>query len=678
MSQLIDGPSPDGPPAQACQGQVFGGQVFWGQVALVASAMVLGIQSLRALSPQMSFLLRDRLGWPSAQIGALALLLFCAGFLPFLVGRRLAGPRLTLRRCWIFFAGAMICARLLLQAWQGDPLLDLFAHATVAVAFFGFLPSTLSRVLGDGHRLTAWSVGFFTGQALDLLIFGALGTYDLPWREGFPATLLTTVLTLGLLAALGRRAPRPDAEIRDLGGLVAWAALGPYLFLWFQLFGNPGRFGAWLAQSHSGPWLGALAGCVVLVWAAARPLPSSLPWIAWPVAGALATWVGLAFPPRLPIPAWMITGLGTVTLGLCQLWLLRRLPFGEPVAGPAARLSRLGAAQGMACLALALLTFVHAASFDLPLPFDAARLFPAAALLLGLAMVTVARRPDARTPVSVPRPDGHRSLVLGLAFLALMAVAGTTVKAPTATGGNWPLKIVSYNLHCAVTPRGGFDLEAMARTLEQADGDVVALQEISRGWGTIAGLDMAQWLSRRLDMPYVFYGTGDMTWGNAVLSRLPFESHAGHPLPSPGLLLKRGYIDAHLRLDDGEILRVLATHFHHPHHGGMERELQAEALLDGWGGSPRTVILGDLNAKPPSAEMERFRRADLVDAFEGRPEDEILTFPSGAPIKRIDYIWHSPDLEHDASHVSPSTASDHRLIETVLRVRDPAPDTGSP
>ena len=636
------------------------------ELAAVASVFVIGVQSMRALSPQMSFLLRDRLHWPSEQIGALALLLFTAGFLPWVIGRGVG-----VERVWSLAAGAMAVSRLGLQLWQGDPLVDLVAHAVVAVAFFCFLPLTLARALPDPQRLRIWIVGFFTGQTLDLAIFGALCTYDLPWHEDFASALLTAALVALLLTT--RRFETSDTAA-DLGSSRrAWAALGPYLFLWFQLSGNPGRHGAWIAGSHWGPWLAAVIGCLLLLALAIRGGSVTLPaaGASLVVTAGLTFWLGAPFPRPLPFapPLASAVGaalIGTVALGTCWLWILSRLhPAPTKDRGDAFRMGRLAVAQGLACVALALLTFPYSASFDLPLPFDAAWLFPVAALWLGLGMGAAAKTsPMESGAVRLP------GLAPALGLVLLVAAASSyRPAAPEALPGNWPIKMVSYNLHCAVGPAGAFELEAMARTLEKADADVIALQEISRGWSTIAGLDMAEWLSRRLDMPFVFYGTGDMTWGNALLSRLPFESHSGHALPSPGLLLKRGFIDAHLRLADGPPLRILATHFHHPDHGGSHRELQATALLEAWDGSPRTVILGDMNAKPASAEMAGLRAAGLIDSFADQEPESVLSFPSTVPIKRIDYIWHSPDLVHSGAVVSPSTASDHRLLTTVLAPR---------
>lgn len=63
----------------------------------------------------------------------------------------------------------------------------------------------------------------------------------------------------------------------------------------------------------------------------------------------------------------------------------------------------------------------------------------------------------------------------------------------------------------------------------------------------------------------------------------------------------------------GGPLRVIVTHYHHPEDGGAVRVLESAALLDRWDGSPRTVVMGDLNAIPGAREIETLREAGLVE-----------------------------------------------------------------
>jgi endonuclease/exonuclease/phosphatase family metal-dependent hydrolase len=50
----------------------------------------------------------------------------------------------------------------------------------------------------------------------------------------------------------------------------------------------------------------------------------------------------------------------------------------------------------------------------------------------------------------------------------------------------------------------------------------------------------------------------------------------------------------------------------------------------------------------------------------GGPADE-LTWPSGRPNRRVDYIWLSGDLAAAGFVATTSTASDHRGVAVTIR-----------
>lgn len=98
-------------------------------------------------------------------------------------------------------------------------------------------------------------------------------------------------------------------------------------------------------------------------------------------------------------------------------------------------------------------------------------------------------------------------------------------------------------------PAGASDLEALARSLERMDADVIALQEVDRHLRRSGGVDQSGWLARRLSMEHVFapalLGDPDGTWtaapardpggpsyGVALLSRHPIL--ASYRLRLPG------------------------------------------------------------------------------------------------------------------------------------------------
>jgi endonuclease/exonuclease/phosphatase family metal-dependent hydrolase len=186
---------------------------------------------------------------------------------------------------------------------------------------------------------------------------------------------------------------------------------------------------------------------------------------------------------------------------------------------------------------------------------------------------------------------------------------------------------------------------------------------------------MLAWLQRRLRMPHArFAGASDAIWGNAVLSRYPIVSAEATRLPRGGVPLRRSALGVDLDLGEGRRLRVVVTHLHHFEgpDGARVRLAQLPRLLYGVAGREATVLLGDFNAEPGSAEIARVRAAGLTDAFVaagGRPADE-RTWPSDRPDRRIDYIWLSAGLEASGFAATTTTASDHRGIAVTVA---PAP-----
>ncbi|MHB0980960.1 MAG: endonuclease/exonuclease/phosphatase family protein, partial [Thermoleophilia bacterium] len=239
-------------------------------------------------------------------------------------------------------------------------------------------------------------------------------------------------------------------------------------------------------------------------------------------------------------------------------------------------------------------------------------------------------------------------------------------------GDGGPVRVMTFNLHNGFAADGRLDLEALARVIEEQKPDILALQEVSRGWVINGTVDMFGRLSHRLGMPGVYGPTAGPLWGNALLSRFPLDGHELVSLPTEDLLLRRGLIDATVDVGADAPLRVVVTHYHHPEEGGPVRVLESAALLDVWGGAPRTVVLGDFNAIPCDREIETLREAGLVEVLAAAGVSPGYTYSSDEPFQRIDYIWVTPDLLAAGAgapadvRITGGTASDHLGIAATL------------
>ncbi len=174
------------------------------------------------------------------------------------------------------------------------------------------------------------------------------------------------------------------------------------------------------------------------------------------------------------------------------------------------------------------------------------------------------------------------------------------------------------------------------------------------------------YLSQRLDMPIVFYGTEEPHWGNAILSRLPVLAHGSGELPREGILIGRGYVWAEIDVGWNEPLLLINTHLHQLEEDKDVRLAQVPVLLDFWGGRPNTVLMGDLNARPGWPEIQLIHDAGLIDAWEESGEGPGFTWNSANPDQRIDWIWHTTDLLGTQAVVVDSLASDHLSVIVQL------------
>jgi endonuclease/exonuclease/phosphatase family metal-dependent hydrolase len=233
---------------------------------------------------------------------------------------------------------------------------------------------------------------------------------------------------------------------------------------------------------------------------------------------------------------------------------------------------------------------------------------------------------------------------------------------------NRSLRVMTYNLHDGVNTDGRLDIESQARIIEESGADVIALQEVSRGWLIWGGLDMLAWLTQRLELPYISGPTADAQWGNAILSRYPVvESHL-ILLPPDDLVLQRGYIRAEIDIGGGRI-SMLATHFHHAPGDDEIRELQASVILAGIPAGEPSLLLGDLNARPDSEAMRILAEAGLINVAAAIGDPPTYTYYAASPDHQIDYIWITPDLSASDFSIPRTTASDHLPMVTTVHLK---------
>lgn len=630
---------------------------------LTALAILLGAQSIRVLLPSSVWYLYTTLGinvWLVVLSGYGTFALALAA--PLLV--RWLKPRGAL---WVAGVGLMLYR--LVEQVSTMPALDVGAAIGGVVCFLWLLPLLFGRARAEGEAgLQAFALGFLLGLGLDTALRGLTGSLDLSWMPG-PWPVLTMIVLVGVFGYALWHVARGEVVLLDEDFFPSLTLIGPGLLLFVQ----------WLILQNQG-WVATLTG-----WSPG----AALSWIMLGNAGALlvATYALRNFRLRstgwwllLPggaltlmlafaaVPGWTFA-LGVLVGLVCAGVLLSMLVVHAHQPASRAGIVRVGFAFGLGLLLFYTLITLYYASFLAPVQFPRSALAPLAGGALTLCAVAAARQRLAQLvrqpPNWIPALGGALLLLVSLGVLLFEAWHTPRPSPPKG----YPVRVMTYNIRAAYGLDGRQDIEAVARVIEGAGTEIVALQEISRGWLLDGSTDLLPLLSRRLNMPYTTMGaSADPIGGNAILSRYPILATGQGDLPRMDTLVGRGYLWAQIDLGAGETLLVFTTHLHHEPERNDVRMAQVETVLNAWNGQPQVVLLGDLNAIPGSPEMRMILDAGFVDTWAEAGHGEVNTSFGRHPNWRIDWILHTPDLVARDVEIIESPASDHSaVVATIAR-----------
>lgn len=626
---------------------------------VIAIGVVFGSQILRVLFPLTGWYLRDT-----------RMLDTFATLAPYLLGPFVLGlaaswlaKRLPARRSLVASAGGLLLARLALQA-SSMPAVELVASIVGVTCFIWFLS------FSTGLWRDSVVIGLLAGLGLDTWLKGLAGTLDLSWMPGFAPLVITLALAVvcAFLLRFTWRQGSLDSGLNHSQRRAAFG-LGPWLFLNGLILQNQG-------------WVATVTG-----WSSQTALLFLM------LGNAAALWLASGIRHRPPSPVWMpafllATAASTQASGLlfvlASLLALAgggyylRVVLAENASPevPGDVWSRLSLAVGM--LVLGVLVLFYYASLGIRLPFGQ-QAFPLLAVLLMMAALA-ARKASLSSRAYLPgsgRLIPH-SLAIWLAVPwligpAILLLVDALEHPPPANGSGNSFRLMTYNIHSAYNTAGGQDPAAIAALVEEAGADVVAFQEISRGWLLNGSTDLVAWLGRRLEMPYVLFASSleDPLWGNAIMSRFPIVASAAGSLPRHETLIGRGYTRATIELGSGQELLVINTHLSDTAEDLTALHLeQLSAILESWAGREPAVLLGDMNAQPGSAEMAYLLDQGFRDAWEaGRGPG--FTAPAIAPTWRLDWIFHTPDLVASEAAVLANQASDHFPVVVSLQACEP-------
>ncbi len=613
----------------------------------VALGVTLGAQLARVLFPSLAWYVRDTV---KPGIGGLV----GAAYAPFLVG--LAGPLLVRilgekRAPWV--AGIGLALARIFEQLSFSPGLDLWLAMAGMACFLWWLPQALRW----GRETFIY--GLAVGLAVDLLLKTFTASLDWSWLAGTLPVVAVVALAGAFLAAQWEN-QRLTIDTESQTGYLALPLLGvgPLFFIHWLTLNNLGwamTVNGYSTVMAAGLMLAAaIAGIIV-----AHQFMSGMKYSRfWMFLAILAI-------PYQAYSAHQETNLfvAALTIGLTPLLVQRST---DKKSGAAAFVLALGK------LLMATLALLYYLALDLPLPFEQEDIRLIAGITLGVIMLAGLIRYPRQQPIRSQweAPVVAIAVLLGALLVWRGAGGGTMPAAPSLVPAA-SVRVMSYNLHSGFSTDGRNNPEEIAKTIEAAEADIVGLQELSRGWLIDGGGDLFLWLQRRLNMPYAVFGaTADPVWGNAILSRYPIVATEQTPLPRLGTRIPRGVTAAQINLGNGEELLFMTTHLHHRADDlTLVHLAQLDTIITQWDDRPRTLLVGDMNARPGWVEMDKVLEVGFEDSWANAGIGDGFTSNAANPKHRIDWIFHTSDLVASDAEVIHSQASDHFPVAVTISLK---------
>jgi hypothetical protein len=267
--------------------------------------------------------------------------------------------------------------------------------------------------------------------------------------------------------------------------------------------------------------------------------------------------------------------------------------------------------------------------------------------------------------------------VSALLFVVAASIGvAVAVRPPVIQGvrGVDTIRVATYNIHGGYDEFYNYDLESIARTIQESGANVVLMQEVEAGRLSSMGVDQSLWLARRLGMDRRFYPTNEGLQGLAVLSNMQIAFDDGRllasignqtgvqrvqVLPSPNVVVTiyNTWLSPLLELEG-----VQSVEEQEQDQQRQLNEIFAVYIRQACSAAiGRTVIGGTIHNVPDSPLVEQMKNAGFSDPFAGQPLELAATFVrAGFPPARFDYLW-TCNLPSIGAITLPESASIHRL-----------------
>lgn len=235
------------------------------------------------------------------------------------------------------------------------------------------------------------------------------------------------------------------------------------------------------------------------------------------------------------------------------------------------------------------------------------------------------------------------------------------------------LKVMTYNIHACNPPSqpGIADLDAIANAINEADPDIVLLQEVDKNTGRngFTG-NQSKELGKLTQMNYRFFSAilyMKGYYGVAVLSKYPLKDSQKYMLPKQSGTEQRVLGTAIVDLPGLDSVMVACTHLEAKN--SSNRIEQVRELVQQLGTTQVPVILGgDLNERPDTDAFFSIFDQTFTRTCSGT--DCPATFSTNDPKITIDYLAYRPQAAFEVSNhqiVQENYASDHFPVMATFK-----------
>ncbi len=238
------------------------------------------------------------------------------------------------------------------------------------------------------------------------------------------------------------------------------------------------------------------------------------------------------------------------------------------------------------------------------------------------------------------------------------------------------IKVMTFNILHGATLNRDNNLSLIAKVINDADPDLVALQEVDYRTNRVNNVDLMTELSLQTNLFSIFaramdYDGGE--YGVGILSKTTFFSSRNVALPFTNGNEPRTALEILTILSSGDTISFISTHLNHLQ-AGIDRRAQAARINEIFSSNRYpTILAGDLNdvIGSPTINMIETKWTLACDRENPQP-----TFPSNQPDRKIDYVAYYPPkfwkiIEHAV--IQDSIASDHCAYSVILElIKSPA------